>query len=138
MNLQELKCCYALMERHSAELIEKVKELTENRIKRTKDDGKRQFTDIMEAAKSASCIEEFQLYISYKKAKGKGRDIWSNLAIPLNSQIDQLGEIADKILLEAKQGYGIALEKAEVHLELLKKYTGYLMWQANVLLEQSQ
>ena len=39
-----------------------------------------------------------------------------------------------KIVDEAKDKK-IELKKSDVHLELVRKYTGYLMWQANVLYE---
>lgn len=139
MNLNEMGICSRLLEEHSSEIVNKVtgfgklKECIEGKEgKEGNKGGKKQFNDIMEAAKDASCVEEFKLYILYKKAKGNG--IWKELAEPLNKEIDSLNEMVSKIVDEARDKK-IDLKQPDVHLELVRKYTGYLMWQANVLYE---
>lgn len=137
MNFKEMEICSRQLNVHSSEIINKVTgfKILKDCIKDEKgknNGGKKQFNDIMEAAKDASCVEEFKLYILYKKAKGNG--LWKELAEPLNKEIDSLMEIVPKIVDEASDKK-IDLKESDVHLELVRKYTGYLMWQANVLYE---
>lgn len=132
-----MEICSRQLNVHSSEIINKVTgfKILKDCIKDEKgknNGGKKQFNDIMEAAKDASCVEEFKLYILYKKAKGNG--LWKELAEPLNKEIDSLMEMVPKIVDEASDKK-IDLKESDVHLELVRKYTGYLMWQANVLYE---
>jgi len=85
-------------------------------------DGKKQFTDLVEAAAQACCIEEFKLYIKYKGAKEGTRSLWGGLAYPFNLMIEKLiREVANKI----------DEDNEAVKLEVLKRFCGYLMWRAH-------
>jgi len=140
-NYQELAVCTRLIEDKTAEIIKKVNEYINLKPVREglnfRRDGKRQFNDIVEAAASASCVDELVLYISYKKAKEGSRSMWSSLADPLVKVFSDLNEMAKSIYAEAvaKQK---DIRQEEIHLELCKKFAGYLMWKANTLIADAR
>jgi len=108
-------------------------------ITRTRD-GKRQFTELVEAAAQTCCINEFKLYIKYKGAKEGTRSLWGNLANPFNAKIDSLVEtVADDIVKKDKTDDIVKKDKADetekdneaVRIEVLKRFCGYLMWRVH-------
>jgi len=89
-------------------------------------DGKRQFTELIEAAAQACCVDEFKLYIRYKGAKEGTRSLWGGLANPLNAQINELSKtLAKDIANECGENIEI------VDLDVLRRFCGYLMWCAH-------
>lgn len=103
-------------------------------ITRTRDgkkqDGKKQFVDLVEAAAQACCIDEFKLYIKYKGAKEGTRSLWGGLSNSFNVKIDELmKEVADKI--EKAIGNLQAMDSEIIKLEVLKRFCGYLMWRTH-------
>jgi hypothetical protein len=86
----------------------------------------------LEAAAQAVAIDEFKLYLAYKGAKEGTRSLWAGLAAPFNVEADRLSELTDEnpeTLTEE--------EKQQMHIELLRRFTGYMMWKANVLIRRA-
>jgi hypothetical protein len=104
------------------------------RIANSGKNGKKQFNDIMEAAGQACCVEEFCLYVSYKGSKEGTKPMWGDLADPFNKEVAALRQLARAFYPSGADERTI--EKA--HLELLKRFTGYLMWKANVMIENQK
>ena len=96
-------------------------------------DGKKQFTDLVEASSQASCIDEFKLYIKYKAAKEGTRSLWGGIANPFNAKIDKLIENIAKKIEEDDEIVKLEIDKDDeiVKLEVLKRFCGYLMWRAH-------
>jgi hypothetical protein len=99
-------------------------------------EGKKQFTELIEAAGQACCINEFQLYITYKGSKEGTRKIWGNLVKPFNDQINSLMDevaVAIENILESKEN-----EREHIRLEVLKRFCGYLMWRTHADIETAK
>jgi hypothetical protein len=89
----------------------------------------------VQAAEQATCVEELELLIRYKSVKDGTKQDWEKLAKPL----------ADAIANEDGELMGFAKEVAEsnggertdlYHMELVKKFLGYLMWYGCVKTEK--
>ncbi|MDR1157414.1 MAG: hypothetical protein LBK75_03785 [Oscillospiraceae bacterium] len=133
--LSQLSQCVRAVDPYTAEIVRRGREFCEEKNNKNvicgDQNGKKQFIDIMEAAQRAHCVEELKLYVAYKGAKEGSRGMWNKLANPLNHEIDELENIA-KI---AKEGNARDVSLADIHHEIVKRYMGYLMWQACALLE---
>jgi len=92
--------------------------------------GKRQFTDLVEAAGQTCCINEFKLYIEYKGSKKGTSNLWDGLAKPFNKKIDDLMVVADKII-KSVRAENEDIEDERVKIEVLKRFCGYLMWRTH-------
>ena len=100
-----------------------------------KGEGKRQFNSLVEAAAQTCCIDEFKLYIAYKGAKEGTRGIWKELTIPFNQEVDGLRGLATDLVKDS-DGVLESKDMEDVHLEVLRRFVGYLMWKANILIAE--
>jgi len=107
-------------------IIENVNEFVKSQEKNIKVNGKKQFSELVEAAAHACCVDEFKLYIAYKGSKRGTEKLWTReLVSSFNKTIDSICEdIADKI----KQG------DEEIRLAVIQRFCGYLMWRTSAII----
>ena len=137
MNRLQIETCNLLIDEYSSEIIKRMKGFTgDNRpdlCNQANGGGKKQFNDVMQAANSACCVEEFKLYISYKGVKQGTKEYWGEISDSLNTQVDKLRDLAKEVIKQAHDRQ-VEFPEDDVHLEVVKRYMGYLMWQVNVLM----
>ena len=129
--------CRNRVKKESKYLVDKVNAFAdEHKEKISKKDGKKQFIDIMESAALAESIEELKLYIAYKGKKEGTRSMWAELAAPLNQELDSLREKAKKLAGERSGSSADQEQEDEFHLELVRRFAGYLMWKTHILISE--
>lgn len=142
----QLALCHALIDQVSGEIIQVMKGFAvvnqaNKRNITSKGDGRKQFNDLMEAANKAGSIAELELYIAYKGVKTGTSKYWGPLSSPLIQHIQSDGPLANisKALVEKMrlEQNGEPLP-ADIHLEVVRRFMGYLMWQANVLISKAE
>ena len=143
LTIQERALCQNLIDQSSSDIIQTLYEFINNDIVKnsiTKDkEGKKQFNDFMEAAIRASSIAELELYIAYKGTKRGSEKIWKDLAKPTIDHIKPDGALK----LISEQIKDVALKKHEqdlsfddIHIEVVRRFAGYLMWKAHIMIEE--
>jgi len=164
---QQLALCHKIIDRVSSDIIGVMKaftndagvydnivyDLNKNGEKQFNKDGKikfnqngkKQFNDLMEAANKASSLDELELYIAYKGAKEGTRGMWEKLSGPTIRQIKKGGELEDITLKvqkyardKHKEDFSLDDIHDDIHMEVVRRFTGYLMWQANIMIEQDK
>ncbi|MCL2426607.1 MAG: hypothetical protein FWD05_09760 [Oscillospiraceae bacterium] len=107
-------------------IIEKVNNFVKAFEKDIKNNGKRQFIELVEAAAHACCVDEFKLYIAYKGSKSGTEKLWTRAVVNLfNKTIDDLcKDIADQIKKDNEL----------VRLAVIQRFCGYLMWRTSAII----
>jgi hypothetical protein len=115
------------------EIIEKVNNLVakaNNEMFNWKKLGKTQFSDLVVAGSRASCVEELELFLLYKKSKEATRG-WENLPDWVVEDFRSLKPFAKKIMDEIgspEVSPSEADRYPRVYLGIVQLYLGYLMW----------
>ena len=142
---QQQAKCHQLIDLASSDIIGVMKAFTaDNKVNtsiKNERNGKKQFNDFMEAANKTSSLAELELYIAYKGVKEGTRGMWNTLAEPTIGQIKKGGEleyISLKVQEYARDKHKEEFSLDDIHLEVVRRFTGYLMWQANIMIEQAK